>query len=136
MAIETKRIELAWEGDLRFRGGAPGGPVELIDADNAQAPGPMLQLLLAAASCSAADVVLILQKMRQPLASLRLTAEGDRREQEPRRYTALRFTWHARGDGLEEAKVRRAVELSVEKYCSVLATLAPDVRVSWEVELE
>ena len=61
---ETKHITLAWRGDLRFVGGEPGGPTVEIDADNATAPGPMLQLLLAAASCSAADAVLMLGRCR------------------------------------------------------------------------
>ena len=55
--METKHITLTWTGGLRFEGGEPGGPVSHVDGDNATAPGPMLHLLLAAASCSAADVV-------------------------------------------------------------------------------
>jgi putative redox protein len=133
--MEMKHIALNWTGGLRFEGGEPGGPVSQIDADNATSPGPMLQVLLAAASCSAADVVDILGKMRQELASLDVEAWGDRRDEHPRRYLALRFRFRVRGRGLEEANVRRAIDLSLEKYCSVLHSLAPDIPVSYELEL-
>ncbi|MBP2647661.1 MAG: hypothetical protein H6Q77_1285 [Gemmatimonadetes bacterium] len=133
--METKHIALAWTGGLRFRGGEPGGPAALIDADNAEAPGPMLQLLMAAASCSGADVVDILAKMREKLTSLEIEAWGDRREEPPRRYTSLRLRFRARGDSLDEAKVRRAIDLSLEKYCSVMHSLATDIPVRYELDL-
>jgi putative redox protein len=133
--METKHVTMTWTGGLRFEGGEPGGPVALIDADNATAPGPMLQVLLAAASCSAADVVDILEKMREKLVSLDLEAWGDRREEHPRRYTAIRIRFRVRGEALAEAKVRRAIDLSLEKYCSVVHSLAPDIRVTYELDL-
>lgn len=133
--METKHVTLAWTGGLRFRGGEPGGPSTEIDGDNAAAPGPMLQLLLAAASCSGADVVDILAKMREKLDSLDIEAWGDRRDEAPRRYTSLRLRFRARGDSLDAAKVRRAIDLSLEKYCSVMHSLAPDIRVSYELDL-
>jgi putative redox protein len=135
MSAETKRIELSWTGALRFRGGEPGGPAIAIDGDNAAAPGPMLTLLLAAASCSGADVVSILEKMRVKLTELRIEASGERRETNPRRYVALHFQYHIRGEGLDQAKATRAVDLSIEKYCSVLHSLAPDIRITHGLSL-
>jgi len=133
--METKHIALAWTGGLRFTGGEPNGPASHIDADNAEAPGPMLQLLMAAAACSGADVVDILAKMREKLTGLDIEAWGDRRDEPPRRYTGLRLLFRARGDSLDEAKVRRAIDLSLEKYCSVMHSLAPDIPVSYELDL-
>jgi putative redox protein len=130
VTVETKRITLAWQEGLVFRGGEPGGPLTTVDGDNAAAPGPMLTLLLAAAACSGADVVSILVKMRVTLHELRIEASGVRREQEPRRYTALHLDYFLRGDGLDQAKARRAIELSVTKYCSVIHSLAPDLAVT------
>ena len=135
MMAEPKRVTLSWEHDLVFRGGEPGGPTTVIDGDNAAAPGPMLQLLLAAAACSGADVVSILEKMRVTLRDFRIEATGARREDHPRRYTAIHLTFHLRGDGLDEARARRAVELSLEKYCSVVHSLAPDIRVGHDIVL-
>lgn len=130
MAAETKRVTLAWEERLVFRGGEPGGPVTTIDGDNAAAPGPMLTLLLAAAACTGADVVSILEKMRVPPRELRIEASGVRREEEPRRYTAIHLEYHIAGAGLDEVRARRAIDLSVTKYCSVIHSLAPDIRIT------
>jgi putative redox protein len=130
MRAETKRVTLRWQQGLVFRGGEPGGPETTVDGDNALAPGPMLTLLLAAASCTGSDVVAILEKMRVALAECRIEASGVRRETEPRRYLSLHLDYHLRGDGLDEAKARRAIELSITKYCSVIHSLAPDIRVT------
>ena len=132
---ETKRASLVWQEGLRFVGGESEGPSTTVDGDNAVAPGPMLTLLLAAASCSGSDVVLILQKMRVQLRELRIDVSGVRREQEPRRYTAIHLDYHLRGDGLDQAKATRAVTLSVEKYCSVIHSLAPDIVVTHAVSV-
>jgi putative redox protein len=132
---ETKRVSLRWEEGLRFEGGAEAGPTTRIDGDNTSAPGPMLTLLLAAASCSGSDVVLILKKMRIELRDLRIEVTGRRREQEPRRYTAIHFDYHIGGNGLDQAKADRAVSLSVEKYCSVIHSLAPDIAITYAVTL-
>ncbi|HJR15642.1 MAG TPA: OsmC family protein [Gemmatimonadales bacterium] len=133
---ETKRVTLNWTDGLRFTGGVPGGPTATIDGDSAAAPGPMASLLLAAASCSGSDVVVILRKMRVGLRSLRIEVSGQRREEEPRRYTAIHFDYHLGGDGLDNHKATRAVSLSVEKYCSVIHSLAPDIAITYAVTLE
>lgn len=130
MTAETKRVTLTWRRGLVFEGGEPGGATTTIDGDNADAPGPMLTLLLAAAACSGSDVVVILEKMRVRLTRCRIEASGERRETEPRRYTAMHLEYHLQGDGLDEAKARRAIELSITKYCSVIHSLAPDIRIT------
>jgi putative redox protein len=130
VTASTRRISLSWSEALVFKGGEPGGPETVIDGDNALAPGPMLTLLLAAAGCTGSDVVSILQKMRVKVLALRIDVSGERREQDPRRYTAIHLEYHIRGEGLDQTKAARAVSLSVEKYCSVLHSLAADIRIT------
>lgn len=132
---ETKRVALIWHEGLRFSGGAPDGPSTTIDGDNAAAPGPMLTLLLAAASCTGSDVVVILEKMRVQLRELRIDVTGVRREENPRRYTAMHFDYHLGGEGLDHAKATRAIDLSLEKYCSVIHSLAPDIAITYALTL-
>ncbi len=96
----------------------------------------MLTLLLAVAGCSAADVVVILGKMRVGLTHLAIEVEGVRRETDPRRYDALHIRYFMQGEALDTAKAERAVGLSIDKYCSVLHSLAPDIAISHDVELE
>jgi putative redox protein len=135
VTAEIKHIALDWEEGMVFRGGEPAGPQIVIDGDNARSPGPMLTLLLAAASCTGSDVVTILEKMRVGLRKLRIEVHGTRREEFPRRYTAIRFEFHLSGEGLDEARARRAVDLSLEKYCSVIGSLAPDIAISYGLTL-
>ena len=135
MTGKTKQVALAWERGLVFRGGAAAGPEVVIDGDNTAGPGPMLTLLLAAAACTGSDVVVILEKMRFELRQLRIEVSGVRREEEPRRYTAIHFDFHIAGAGLDEARARRAIDLSLEKYCSVVASLSPDITITYGLAL-
>jgi putative redox protein len=135
MPGETKRITLEWEEALRFRGGEPGGPSVLIDGDNAEGPGPMLTLLLAAAACTGSDVVVVLKKMRVPFSALRIEVSAVRRETEPRRYVSLHLDYSLSGAGIDPAKVRRAIDLSLEKYCSVIHSLASDIAITYALSL-
>ena len=126
---------MRWREQLQFEGSGPGGgrPTILVDGDGRAATSPVELLLLAAATCSAADVVLILQKQRVKLAALDIAVRGTRRETEPRRFTAIAFHFTVRGAGVDETKARRAIDLSIEKYCSVIASLAPDIQISYDV---
>jgi putative redox protein len=96
----------------------------------------MLTLLLAAASCTGSDVVAILKKMRVELRELRIEVAGVRREEEPRRYVAIHFDYRLAGTGLDETKARRAIDLSLEKYCSVIHSLAPDIGITYALSLD
>jgi putative redox protein len=132
MAGEPKRVELTWEGGQSFRGGVPGRPHALVDGHGAAAPSPVDQLLIAAASCSGIDVVLILEKMRATIASFRIEVAGERRTEAPRRFLAIHFRFLVSGEGIDDTKLRRAVDLSIEKYCSVIHSLAPDIRITYD----
>ncbi len=135
MARNVAEIAMRWRGELSFEGGGRGRPAIVVDGDSVAATSPAELLLLAAATCSAADVVTILRKQRVALRTLEVAVEGTRRETEPRRYTALNFHFLIAGDGADETKARRAIDLSLEKYCSVVASLAPDIRISYDVAL-
>ena len=135
MAQETKLATLTWQREMEFEGVCGSAPSVHIDGSNQTAPGPMALLLLAAGSCTGSDVVSILEKMRIELQSFRIEISGTRREQEPRRYIAIHLTYHLSGTGLDEAKGRRAIDLSIEKYCSVIHSLAPDIRITYDLVL-
>ena len=130
-----RHATLTWTHGLTFEGGAPGGLTIRLDGDSTDGPSPMVVLLLAAAGCSGADVVSILDKMRAGLTSCRIEATGTRREDHPRRYTDIRFTFHLAGLALDETRARRAIDLSLEKYCSVVHSLAPDIVISYDLVL-
>ena len=135
MAGKAPEITLRWREHLLFEAGPAGRPPVVVDGDSVVAASPVELLLVAAASCSAADVVAILEKQRVVLRALEVTLRGTRREEQPRRYTALHFVFTIAGDGADETKARRAIDLSLEKYCSVVASLAPDIPVTYDVTL-
>lgn len=135
MADTEHEIAVRWQGGLLFEGEREGRPPVVVDGGGAAAVSPVELLLVAAAACSAADVVLILEKQRVALRALEVSVRGTRRAAAPRRYTALHFRYTITGEGADEAKARRAVDLSLEKYCSVVASLAPDIRVAYDVVL-
>ena len=135
MAGKPAEIALRWRERLVFEAGPAGRPAVVVDGDSAVAASPVELLLVAAAACSAADVVDILGKQRVALRELGVTLRGTRREEHPRRYTALHFVFTIAGDGADESKARRAIDLSLEKYCSVVASLASDIRVTYDLLL-
>jgi len=95
----------------------------------------MLVLLMAAGGCTGADVVAILEKMKVGLESLSIDVVGKRRDEHPKCYEAVKFSFRISGRELKMAKAERAVQLSLEKYCSVIHSLAPHIDVEHEIEL-
>lgn len=135
MASNTARAEVRWSHQLVFEGNGPGRPPLTIDGDSAAGTSPVELLLVACATCSGADIVGILEKARVQLEALTIDVVGTRREDHPRRLTAVHFRVAVRGAGANETKVCRAVDLSLGKYCSVMASLAPDIRVDYAVAI-
>ena len=133
----TAAVTMRWVRGMQFEGVGKGGdrPTILVDADTKVATSPVELLLLACATCTASDVVSILEKQRVTLHALDIEVNGTRREEPPRRFTAIAFHFHIRGEGAEEVKVRRAIDLSIEKYCSVAASLAPDIPITYDVTI-
>jgi putative redox protein len=128
-------IVVRWTSGLEFDGVAPGGRAVHVDADSRAGPSPVELLLIAAATCTGADIVSILEKQRVTLRTLDIGVRGQRRDLQPRCLTAVVFQVTLAGAGADEAKARRAIALSLEKYCSVLASLAPQIQVSYDVTL-
>lgn len=132
----TATATMRWKSGLVFDGGAPDRPAPItVDGNSQVGTSPAELLLFAAATCSAADIVGILEKKRVTLRRFEATAEGTRREEHPRRYLTIHFRFHLEGDGLDETKARQAIDLSIQKYCTVLATLNPDIPVTYDVTI-
>jgi putative redox protein len=128
---------LFWESALRFS--ALPGSGHRITVDSPSRPGhagpsPMELLLIGVAGCTAMDVVAILEKMREPLAGLDVEVTGERSRSNPKYFTSMSIVYRLRGGGLAREKVQRAVELSHSTYCSALASLRPDCKVTSSIE--
>ena len=130
-------VALTWTGEaLQFSGGRADGPQVLMDSDGTTGPSPVEALALALAGCMAVDVLDIAQKSRVAITGLHVETECDRRPDPPRRITAVRQKFRTTGVAAgDEAKVQRAIDLSREKYCSVMHSLREDIEMSFELEL-
>lgn len=91
-------------------------------------------LLLATASCSVYDVVEILTKQREPLKDIKVTCSGDQQSDPPYTFTKIHLHYIVKGD-VNQAKLERAIDLSENKYCSVMSTLRPGVPISSDYEI-
>ena len=117
-----------------FRGGPDGGPVATLDSDAKEGLSSTHYLLFALAGCMAIDVKMILEKSRVPIESLEVEAVGERAETAPRRFEKIQLTYEVRGP-LEEhdKRLQHAINLSRDKYCSVLHSLDPSIEIDIRV---
>src|SRR5688572_30467499 len=129
-------IQVEWVGGMQFDAGRSEGPKIRIDGHAKAGPSPVDTLLVSIATCAATDVVEILQKQRTPAQSLSVRVAATRVVGTPRRLASVVLHFVIRGPGIAQVKADRAVELSVEKYCSVRSSLAGDVPVTWTVDLQ
>jgi putative redox protein len=120
------RSRAVWRGEHRFDAG-PEGRTAPVDADARTAPGPVETLLNAVATCAGVDVLDILAKRRTPAQRFEILVNATRRAEAPRRVLRLELEFHIDGPGIDADQAERAIQLSYEKYCSVAASLAPDI---------
>lgn len=132
--MQTAAVQ--WIGEEKFVATSPSGHAMTMDSDRGsnKAPGPMELVLMALGACTATDVVSILKKKRQKLESLEVVCSGERAAEPPTVWTKLEIVYRLRGE-LQEGAVKRAIELSEEKYCSVAAMLKKTAEVSWRYEI-
>ena len=97
---------------------------------------PMKLLLLSVASCTAMDVVHILKKMKEDVKEVQVEIDGKRREEYPGIYEKIEIRYRIRGD-VNEERARRAVELSLSKYCSASNQVSSGgALISWSLEIQ
>ncbi|MGH9466112.1 MAG: OsmC family protein [Terriglobales bacterium] len=106
------------------------------DRDSNQAPGPMEMVLRSLCACLATDIVVILKKTRQTWTSLEVSAEGERASEPPAVYVRIHLRYRIAGSRVDRSAAERAVALSQEKYCSVLAMLRQSAAVTFTLALE
>ena len=135
--MAAAKVHLDWTGEgLSFRGRAgDDGPEMVFDSDATVGPSPTQSLLGSLAACMGIDVVMILEKSRVPVEALGVTVEAERAETPPKYFTAATLTYTVKGPGPDdEKKLQRAIELSRDRYCSVLHSLRPDLDLEIRIE--
>src|SRR5688572_937046 len=118
-------LSLDWQGDLKFSNSA-GSPSIQLDSKDPAVASPPQALAYATMACMAMDVVHILQKGRHDIKALKVVFEGQRAEEHPRRFVTMHIRFDITGNPPDEA-VKRAIDLSHEKYCSVSNSIRTDI---------
>lgn len=138
MNPEDAKATIHYAGDDLFVAITPSGHAQTLDTrhERSAAATPMELLLLALGSCTAVDVISILNKKRERVTDYRVEVRGERRDEHPRKYTRLEVRHIVRGHGVSEKAVAQAIELSETRYCSVAATLSPAAEIVSSFEIQ
>lgn len=126
-----------WKEGQLFDGRSDSGHTIRFDtgADHAAGPSPMEAVLAALCGCTSVDVVSILQKKREPIEGLTVTAEAEQAPAPPRIFTHIHLTYRIRGKVSQKA-AEDAVALSKTKYCSVSLMLEKAAKIDYSIELD
>ena len=115
--------------DMQFSGTASSGHTLIMDADNESGGHnagfrPMELLLVSFGGCTGMDVISILRKKKQNVSGLEINVKGEKSDTDPKIYKEIHLEYVVKGRDVEKRAVERAIDLSLDKYCSVGATLA------------
>ena len=131
---------LKWAGGAAFVGLSSGGHSVVMDGPpegggRNLGPRPMEMLLLSMAACSTYDVVSILQKSREDIRSCDVKITANRAEEHPRIFTDIHLHFSISGKGIKDKNVRRAIDLSAEKYCSASIMLGAMAKITHDFSI-
>ncbi|GAB3567591.1 hypothetical protein GCM10027578_18760 [Spirosoma luteolum] len=136
MTVDLVRVDDAFHFEARGQSGITQhlDAAEDIGGHNAGAR-PMEMLLMGLAGCSAIDVVLILQKQKQVVDNFTLSVDGFREKgATPAPFKQIHITYKLSGT-LQADKVKRAIDLSMDKYCSATAQFRPSAQITYSFEI-
>jgi putative redox protein len=125
---------------MQFAGDSSSGHTVVMDADSSAGghntgPRPMEMLLMSAGGCSGMDVISILKKKKQHVTGLDIQVTGKKAEDFPKKFTEITLEFVIRGKNISDEAVKRSIELSMNKYCSVKATLEGTAKISYSYKI-
>ena len=135
------KARVQWLDGRAFVGESGSGHAVVMDG-SPEAGGrnigirPMEMMLLSLGGCTAFDVVMILERMRENVTALDVGLEAERAAEEPKVFTKVMLVYKIKGKNLKAANVERAINLSAEKYCSASAMIGKTAKIEhrWEIE--
>ncbi len=134
------RVTASWEKDMSFDSLVSGHHLVMDSSaehgGKDRGPRPKEVVLSALCGCTGMDVVSILGKMRVQPDDFRIIAEAEAAEEHPRVFTSIHLTYQFTGRDLPGDKLRKAVDLSQERYCSVSAMLRRACDLTYELSIK
>lgn len=132
-------VKTSWRGNMLFEANVSGHPVLMDAATTAggadQGARPKELMLAALAGCSGMDVVSILKKMRIDLDGLNIRVDGNVTEEYPKHYNRMHIIYEFKGKDLPIDQLKKAIELSQERYCGVSAVYRKTMEVTYEITI-
>jgi len=133
-----RKITAEWKGGMTFESDDPGGKTVIMDteiegSDERFGISPKAAMLSALASCSGLDVVSVLEKMKVTDYEFKMDVEGELTQEHPKYFHKVKIDYHFTGKDLNEKKIKKAVDLSVEKYCGVMEMFRRFAEVKTEI---
>lgn len=117
-------VKTTWKGDMTFESTNPGGMLtmdaseEIGGNDNGLRPKAMM--LSSLAGCSGIDIAMLIKKMKVSVDAFDIETVGELTEEHPKYYNKVTVTYNFYGAELNEKKIKKIVDLSVDKYCGVM----------------
>ncbi|MBK6344824.1 MAG: OsmC family protein [Bacteroidales bacterium] len=132
-------INTSWNGDMQFDSLVSGHHV-IMDASpevggKDAGPRPKALMLASLAGCTGMDVISILKKMRIEPRTFNIIIEAELTEEHPKHYSGMHLIYEFTGDGLDEEKLKKAIELSQDRYCGVSAVYRKAMPLTYEVRI-
>lgn len=134
----SQKVTTHWKGNLQFEADNPNGKTVLMDTSpehggHNSGLGPKSMMLASLAGCSGLDVVSILDKMKVRISDFRMETTGELTDEHPKYYHSVHIDYHFYGEDLNEDKINKAVNLSIDKYCGVMEMFRQFATVSTKV---
>ncbi len=130
-------VNVVWDKNMKFIAEVEGHNI-ILDAGssvggNSEGPSPKSLMMVALAGCTGMDVISILNKMKVDVSSFNVKVEGETKEEHPKKFEKMRIMYEVKGTDIEYEKVKKAVDLSIEKYCGVNANYRDSMEMEYEI---
>jgi putative redox protein len=122
-----------WKGGEAFESKYNNAPIEI---DGSKGFSPKALLLSGLAACSGIDVVMVLEKMRVPFSNLLMEVETEQTDTHPRVFKDIQIHYHITSEETNREKIRKAIELSLDKYCGVAAMLQKNSSINYTLDIQ
>jgi putative redox protein len=134
------KARVKWIENAAFVGESESGHAFVMDGakdggGRNLGPRPMEVLLLGTGACSAYDVVTILRKSRQQVRDCHVEIDAERASTDPKVFTHIHMHFVVTGQGINQVHVKRAVDLSADKYCSASIMLGKGAKMTHDFEI-
>lgn len=134
------KVKTQWRDGLTFDAEVVGFKMTM-DAKSEvggqdRGPNPKPVMLSALTGCTGMDVASLMKKMRQEMTEFSIEASAQMTDEHPKHYGSIHIIYRFKGNNLDESKVKKAVDLSIEKYCGITYMLGKTAKITYDIVIE